>query len=208
MSKKKKKKEPHASASASAGAAAEHDEQDESSETEAASSDHENAADAHASEAHGDGGHGHGGHDPVEQDRPKNGLIAFITLLTCITLIAFCVFVRELFNAWGHEELQRKVLSVQSEQLKELRASEKQKLSKYQWVSQKDGVVRIPTDRAIDLTIAAYRNPPPVEPPKLQEPTPTPNPEGTKPEEKKGDEGKDKKDDKGAKDEKKPGDHK
>jgi len=87
-------------------------------------------------------------------------------------------------------------------------------LTKYRWVSQKDGVVRIPADRAVELVIAAYRNPAPAEAPKLQEPAPKPEevkPE-EKPEEKKGDEGKDdkkgdkkdeKKDDK--KDEKKGG---
>ncbi len=207
MSKKKKNKDPVASASAEV--AVKPKEQDESGGADAESSDHEEAA-----EAHGDGGHGHGGHDPVEDDRPRNGLITFITLLTCITVIAFCIFVRELFNSWSHEELQKKVLSVQSEQLKDLRAGEKQKLSKYQWVSQKDGVVRIPADRAIDLTIAAYRNPPPAPAPTLQAP-PAPKPDDIKPEDKpddkKGDDGK--KDEKGEKkdekkDDKKKGDGK
>jgi len=202
MSKKKKKKEPQASSAAET--VVEKDEQEESSETDAASSDNEEAADAH-----GDEGHGHGGHDPLEDDRPRNGLIAFITLITCIVLISFVIFVRELFKSWGEEELQRKVYTVQSEQLKDLRATEKQKLSKYQWVSQKDGVVRIPTDRAMELVIAAYRNPPPAAPTPTIE-TPTPKPEEIKPEEKKGEEGKDgkkdeKKDDKGKKDEKKGG---
>lgn len=195
MSKKKKKKEPGASTAAET--AVEKDEQ------EADSDDQEESNESHTAQAHGDG-HGHGGHDPLEDDRPRNGLIAFITLITCITLIAFIIFVRELFNSWGHDELQRKVLSVQSEQLKELRADEKAKLTKYRWVSQKDGVVRIPADRAVELVIAAYRNPAPAEAPKLQESAPTPKPEEVKPEEKKGDEGKDeKKDDK--KDDKKGG---
>jgi len=122
MSKKKKKKEP--SASTAAEAAVEKDEQ------EADSDDQEESNESHAAQAHGEG-HGHGGHDPLEDDRPRNGLIAFITLITCITLVAFIIFVRELFNSWGHDELQRKVLSVQSEQLKELRADEKAKLTKY-----------------------------------------------------------------------------
>lgn len=200
MSKKKKKKEP--AASGSAEVVADREEQETSGDTEAASSGHEEASETHASEAHGDGGHGHGGHDPVEDDRPRNGLIAFITLLTCITVIAFCIFVRELFNAWGQEELQKKVLSVQSEQLKDLRTAEKQKLSKYQWVSQKDGVLRIPTDRAIDLTIAAYRDPPPAPPAPKMEAPPTPKPEDIKPEDKpddkKGEDGK-KDDEKGKK---------
>ena len=195
---KKKKKEP--SSSASAEVAVGRDEQVSSGSMEDAAvaeaatvlHDRKDAADAHAADAHGDGGHGHGGHDPVEDDRPRNGLIAFITLITCLTLLVFCIFVRELFNAWGNEELQKKVLSVQSEQLKDLRASEKQKFSKYQWVSQKDGVLRIPTDRAIDLTIAAYRSPPPPVPPKM-ELTPTPKPEEIKPEDKPDDKKGDKK---------------
>lgn len=197
MSKKKKKNEP--AASGSADVVAEREEQETSGETKAAASDHEGAA-----EAHGEDGHGHGGHDPVEDDRPQNGLILIMTGVSIVTMIAFCIFVRELFNVWGEEELQKKVYSAQSEQLRELRTAEKQKLSKYQWVSQKDGVLRIPTDRAVDLTIAAYRNPPPPPAPKLEAP-PTPKPEDIKPEdkpdEKKGDDGK--KDEKGKKDDEK-----
>ena len=199
MSKKKKKKEPSAASSAAKEAVVEREEQDdESGSTEAGSDEREEAvADVHAADA-GHGG-GHGGHDPVEDDRPRNGVIAFITLLTCIILVVFVIFVRELFNSWSDAELQSKVLGVQSEQLKELRQTEKSKLTKYQWVSQKDGVVRIPADRAVELTVASYRNPPPA---KIETPPPAPAPEQVKPEEKpeekKGDEGKD---DKGKKDE-------
>ncbi len=203
MSKKKKKKEPVASASAEVVADRDdHEEQDALDDTEGLPTvpavPSSNVAETHAAEAHGDGGHGHGGHDPVEDDRPRNGLIAVLTVASCITVIVFCVFVRELFNAWGNEELYKKVLSVQSEQLKDLRAGEKRKLSKYQWVSQKDGVLRIPADRAIDLTIAAYRSPPPAPVPTMVAPPP-PKPEDIKPEDKPDD----KKGDDGKKDEKK-----
>jgi len=179
MSKKKKNKEPRSSVSADV--AEERDEQDES-----ASGGHDEAAQVHASDM------AHGGHDPVEADRPRVGLIALVTVASCVTLIVATVFVRELFNCWGRAELQAKV-SVQPEQLKDLRATEKHRLSRYQWVSQKDGVVRVPVDRAIELTMAAYRNPlPVVDPPKLEAPPPKPEdikPE-EKPEEKKGEEGK------------------
>jgi hypothetical protein len=64
------------------------------------------------------------------------------------------------------------------------------------------GDVRIPVDRAVELTVASYRNPPPVPPPA---PELAPKPEEKKGEDVKDDKGAEKKDDKGGdkKDEKK-----
>ena len=49
--------------------------------------------------------------------------------------------------------------SLERDVLRELRAEEQGKLSRYQWVNRKDGVVRIPLDRARELTLVAYRTP-------------------------------------------------
>jgi hypothetical protein len=202
MSKKKKKNGARSEASAeeatkAPGASASDDtasaEDREETESSAAEASH---ADAEHGEA--GGAHGHGGHDPVEEDRPNNGLILLITVISCATVIAFVVGVRELFNYWSEQELHSKVLSVQSSELRALRAAEQQKLGHYQWVNQKDGVVRIPVDRAVEITVASYRNPPPPPPEPKLAPPPAPAPEDGKPEEKKGVDKKDeKKDNKG-----------
>lgn len=135
------------------------------------------AAVAHAAE----GAHGAGEHEAVEaeDDKPKNGIITVFIAATCLVVVAMVVGVRELFLVVFDSEVNNKVLAVQSSDLRALRASEQQRLTHYQWVSQKDGVVRIPVDRAFELTLAAYRNPPAA--PMKEEPKPelTPKPEDT-----------------------------
>jgi hypothetical protein len=123
--------------------------------------------------------HGHGGHESAEaeDDKPKNGIIAGFILATCAVLVVMVIGVRELFVVIFDTEVNNKVLTVQASDLRALRASEQQRLSHYQWVSQKDGVVRIPVDRALELTLATYRNPPAApmkEAPKPTETTPKP----------------------------------
>jgi hypothetical protein len=65
--------------------------------------------------------------------------------------------VNELFRSVFGAEVRDKVLAHPSSELRELRAEEQSKLGRYQWVSKKDGIVRIPLDRAMSLTIADYR---------------------------------------------------
>jgi hypothetical protein len=208
MSKKKKKNQarPEASPSASADETkkvsadeeeAGEDTKEAGSEAAEASHEHEHEGDGHAADAHG-----HDVHDPVEDDHPNNALITVVTIISCLSVVGMVIGVRELFVWWGEAELKEKVLAHQSSELRALRTSEQQKLTHYQWASQKDGVVRIPVDRAVELTVASYRNPPPVPPPA---PELAPKPEEKKGEDVKDDKGAEKKDDKGGdkKDEKK-----
>ncbi|MCA9712893.1 MAG: HRDC domain-containing protein, partial [Myxococcales bacterium] len=61
------------------------------------------------------------------------------------------------FHSYFGGQLQDKVLGHTSSELRDLRAEQQGKLSRYQWVNKKDGVVRIPVDRAIEITLADYR---------------------------------------------------
>lgn len=115
----------------------------------------------------------HGEHEAVEAeiDRPKNALIAIYIVGLCIVIVATVIAVYELFVVEFKAEIQAKVLDPQNSALRELRATEEARLTRYQWVSQKDGVVRIPLPRAIELTLKDYREaalrppePPPVAP--------------------------------------------
>jgi len=141
----------------------------------------EDSGEVRAAGEQGLGEPGHGAHEATEaeDDKPKNGIITAFILATCAVLVVMVVGVRELFVVIFDTEVNNKVLAVQASDLRALRASEQQRLSHYQWVSQKDGVVRIPVDRALELTLAAYRNPPAA--PMKEEPKPetTPKPEDT-----------------------------
>ncbi len=91
---------------------------------------------------------------PPEVDRPRTGVIGATVVGTLALLVCVLVGVNELFRAVMTHEVSSKIRT--SADLKELRAQEEQKLTHYQWVSQKDGVVRIPLSRAQQLTLTDY----------------------------------------------------
>lgn len=93
----------------------------------------------------------------AEPDRPNNTLLFVIVVVTLVSLVAVVIAVNELFKATFEREISSKVLEPPSSELRGLRASEQQRLTQYQWVSEKDGVVRIPLDRAIALTLKDYQ---------------------------------------------------
>jgi hypothetical protein len=92
-----------------------------------------------------------------EQDRPRNRMIGAVVVSTLLLLVGVVVGVNEIFRSVFNHEISSKQLEHQGSELRELRAQEQAKLSRYQWVNRKDGVVRIPVDRARELTLAAYQ---------------------------------------------------
>jgi hypothetical protein len=101
----------------------------------------------------------HGHHEPTEAeyDRPPSGPIVIIIIALLLLLVGVVVGVYEYFRQQIATEISSKVLSHQNTALRELRAMEEQRLSRYQWVNQKDGVVRMPLPRAMELTLKDYR---------------------------------------------------
>jgi hypothetical protein len=93
----------------------------------------------------------------AEVDRPNNALIFTLVVVTLTALVGIVAGVNELFKATIQREISAKVLEPQSTSLRGLRAEERRRLSQYQWVSEKDGVVRIPRARAVELTLKDYR---------------------------------------------------
>src|SRR5690348_3523863 len=91
------------------------------------------------------------GAEMAEMDRPNIRLILVILAVTVITLVGIVVGVNELFVSAFEGEISAKVLEPQSTSLRSLRAEEKRRLTQVQWVNEKEGVVRIPLDRAIEL---------------------------------------------------------
>ena len=147
-------------------------------EPKAIASGHAAAVDAH--DAHGahdahdaHDAHGAHGHDPLEADRPPTGAIAVMVAVTIVVVIGICIGVNELFKVQVDEAKHAQFLDHESSTLRALRATEQERLNHYRWADQKAGVVRIPVDRAVELTLADYRKPaPPPAPPTVAPPVP------------------------------------
>ena len=93
-----------------------------------------------------------------EQDRPKNRMLGVIVVSTLALLTVIVILVSQIFRSVFNHEVSTKQLEHQGSELRELRVQEQAKLSRYQWVNQKDGVVRIPVDRARELTLLEYKS--------------------------------------------------
>ncbi|WP_437722890.1 hypothetical protein [Sorangium sp. So ce861] len=96
-------------------------------------------------------------HEHAEADRPPNSLIFVIVIATLLSLVVTVLFVNEVFKATMEREISSKVLEPPNSALRGLRAMETERLTHYQWASEKDGIVRIPVDQAVALTLKAYQ---------------------------------------------------
>jgi hypothetical protein len=95
--------------------------------------------------------------EPAETDRPKIGVITLTIFATLALLGGLLIGVNEVFRQRMKSEVSHKVLAHANSELRELRAEEEAKLTRYQWVNKQKGVVRIPLPRAMELTLADYR---------------------------------------------------
>ena len=99
----------------------------------------------------------------AEVDKVNNTVIFSVVVVTAALLVAMVLFSARLFDLTMREEIERKVLAVENTQLRQLHVEEQRKISAYQWVDQKNGVVRVPVDRAVELIVAeGYKRPAPV----------------------------------------------
>ena len=92
-----------------------------------------------------------------EPDSPRTTLIFFVVLISAFALTGIVLGVDQYFEISVREEIENKVLKPESAQLRQLRADEEAKLTRYQWADQKKGVVRIPLDRAKELLLAQWK---------------------------------------------------
>ncbi|WP_437795671.1 hypothetical protein [Sorangium sp. So ce693] len=93
----------------------------------------------------------------AEADRPNNSLIFVIVIATLFSIVAVVLFVNEIFKSTMEHEISSKVLEPPNSALRGLRAMEQERLSRYQWADEKKGVVRIPVDQAVALTLKDYQ---------------------------------------------------
>ena len=94
--------------------------------------------------------------EPVESDAPRTTFIFAFALASCIGLGLVLLGIDQMFNVLMREEVAEKVLRPESSALRALRADEQAKLTHYQWVDQKKGVLRVPLERAMELTLAEW----------------------------------------------------
>ncbi len=96
----------------------------------------------------------------AEPDAPQSARIFFIAIIGVAVLGAMIAMVDQVFNLSLREEVAQKLLRPENGQLRQLRAEEQAKLSRYQWVDEKAGQVRIPLERAMELTLAEWKERP------------------------------------------------
>jgi hypothetical protein len=96
----------------------------------------------------------------AEHDRPHNSIILALVFATVGSLVVVLLAIIQFFDVSVRNEVTSKVLDVPSTPLRDLRAAENAKLSGYAWVSQQQGVVRLPLDRAIELTARDWESRP------------------------------------------------
>lgn len=163
---------------------------DDHHETAKAADDHDHD---HGDRGHGDHDHGHGdGHiayddqGPLvaEPDRPRAGIITAITIGIMVTVAVSCALIWSYYVTRFHAEVEAKQGNIEDPALRDLRALETARLTKYQWVKQEAGIVRIPVARAKELVLKDYEKAgpyvpkppvslePPKEPAKVEEPSP------------------------------------
>jgi hypothetical protein len=89
-----------------------------------------------------------------ENQEPKNNLIAFLLIISCIFIVATLAFLSWMFTATVENEQTRKQQSNSNYvDLQNLRKNEDAKLSEYQYVDREKGLVRIPVERAMQLMV-------------------------------------------------------
>lgn len=86
-----------------------------------------------------------------ERQEPKNPLIAFLLVTSCIIVVALCAFFSWMFIIMRDSEHNRKIDQATYTDLQELRKKEDAKLTGYQYLDKDKGIVRIPVERAMQL---------------------------------------------------------
>jgi len=108
------------------------------------------------SEAHAEShsmAHDHHGTTPAEDDNTDLRAVTIWYVGICVAVVVLVVFIWQYFSIQVRKEMDAKVFSAESTELREVRAAEQAQLTKYQWVDKNAGVVRIPLERAKELTL-------------------------------------------------------
>ena len=90
----------------------------------------------------------------MRYDDPNVGLSAVIGLTGAIALFVIIVLLQALFYTMQGAEQDAKTSGRPDQGVQALKADHLEQLNSYQWVSQGEGVVRVPIERAMELVVA------------------------------------------------------
>jgi hypothetical protein len=95
---------------------------------------------------------------------PNTPVALAVAVVSAIVLVIIVVLLEAYFFAAEREERQRKVVAVAPEELSQVRADQLGLLHSYRWIDEKQGVVGIPIERAMELVVAEQGALPPPPP--------------------------------------------
>lgn len=90
----------------------------------------------------------------MRYDDPNVAASAVVGIIAAILLFVIIVVLQAYFYSAEQGELERKVWSQPYETLQQLDANQLEQLNSYGWISEAEGTVHIPIDRAMDLVAA------------------------------------------------------
>ena len=93
-----------------------------------------------------------------ELHKPPTALVAVAILGGILVVVLAAIALGQYAGFAMEDELDKKVRERPPLELMTLRQREAERLSRYQWVDPKAGVVRIPVERALELTLKEWPN--------------------------------------------------
>jgi hypothetical protein len=85
---------------------------------------------------------------------PNTPVALAVAVVSAIVLVLIVVLLEAYFFKSESDERERKVVAVAPEELSQLRADQLGLLHSYRWIDEKQGVVGIPIERAMELVVA------------------------------------------------------
>lgn len=90
--------------------------------------------------------------------RPAS-LISILAIIACFGLFLLLVYLAYLPHQTGpYQQIGTYTPAERKEKLAEMRANEAQHSSSYAWIDQANGVVQLPIERAMELTVQRYQS--------------------------------------------------
>lgn len=93
----------------------------------------------------------------MRYDDPNVAASAVVGIVSAILLFVIIVVLQAFFFGAEQAEREKKIYTQPNQALQQLNASQLELLSSYGWVSEADGVVRIPIERAMELVASEKR---------------------------------------------------
>jgi len=88
-----------------------------------------------------------------EEGDPKASTTLVAAVVGALIVLVLSIAVQAYFYNAEEAEHARKVISAVPQDLARLRAEQQEQLATYRWVDQRSGLVQIPIDRAMELTV-------------------------------------------------------